>query len=130
MNTLGFQQLKVVALAVDDAARAASFYRNTLEFEPAPEEEDEIAFTLGDVILMLKPASGDWPAHPSANLNPRLTLATDDALQCEQALLARGVTISDPVVTYPEAGYSVGAFLDSEGNKLWFCSLLAAGRGE
>ena len=32
----------------------------------------------------------------------------------------RGVTISDPVNLYDE--FYVGGFLDSEGNKLWFCS--------
>jgi hypothetical protein len=33
----------------------------------------------------------------------------------------RAVTISDPVQLY-EGKYWVGGFLDSEGNKLWFCS--------
>jgi hypothetical protein len=31
-----------------------------------------------------------------------------------------GVTISDPVNLFDE--FYVGGFLDSEGNKLWFCS--------
>ena len=38
----------------------------------------------------------------------------------EEALRARNVTISDPVQAYDE--FYVGSFLDSEGNKLWFCS--------
>jgi len=36
MNTLGWQELKVVALAVDDLARAEDFYRNKLGLEPMP----------------------------------------------------------------------------------------------
>jgi hypothetical protein len=35
-------------------------------------------------------------------------------------LRARGVVIADPVQVYDE--FYVGSFLDSEGNKLWFCS--------
>jgi hypothetical protein len=38
----------------------------------------------------------------------------------ERMLRDRGVAISDPVERYDDA--LVGAFLDSEGNKLWFCS--------
>lgn len=40
----------------------------------------------------------------------------------ERELAARGVTISDAVQRYEDHPYWVGAFLDSEGNKLWFCS--------
>jgi hypothetical protein len=32
-----------------------------------------------------------------------------------------GVTVSDPVTFYD--GTPIGAFLDSEGNKIWFCSV-------
>lgn len=49
-----------------------------------------------------------------------MTIATENARRTEALLRARGVTISDPVETYDE--FDVGSFLDSEGNKLWFCS--------
>ncbi len=45
-----------------------------------------------------------------------------DARQTEKRLLARGVRISDGVSLYEEGLFYIGAFLDSEGNKLWFCS--------
>lgn len=122
MSTLGFQGLKIVALAVNDLARAESFYRNTLELLPAFEGKHRVGFTLGNVIVMLKPVSDGWYAQPSAELNPRLTFATDHAPQTEGELLARGVTISDPVKAYLQEGFFVGGFLDSEGNKIWFCS--------
>lgn len=53
-------------------------------------------------------------------LNARVTLEVKDAYATEKALLERGVTISDPVTVYGDN--PIGAFLDSEGNKLWFCS--------
>lgn len=126
MNPLGFQRLKVVALAVDDLTRAEHFYRDTLGLPPAFEGERQVGFTLGNVIVMLKPVTDGWYARPSAQLNPRLTFATEQALQTEKELIRRGVTISDPVQAYPQEGFNVGAFLDSEGNKIWFCSPLPA----
>ena len=62
----------------------------------------------------------NWYASPTPEPNPRVTMETDDALQTERKLRERGVTISDPVNVYDE--FYVGGFLDSEGNKLWFCS--------
>ncbi|MBS1156275.1 MAG: glyoxalase [Proteobacteria bacterium] len=124
-NTLGFQQLKVVALAVNDLVRAERFYRDTLGLAPAFEGERQMGFTLGNVTIMLKPVTDGWYARPSAELNPRLTFAVENALQTETALMARGVTISDPVRVYPPDNFHIGAFLDSEGNKLWFCSAIA-----
>ena len=38
----------------------------------------------------------------------------------EEALRARGVAISNPAQAYGK--FYVGSFLDSEGNKVWFCS--------
>lgn len=126
MNALGFRRLKVVALAVNDPARAARFYRDTLGLEPAFEGERQVGFMFAGVIVMLKPTAAGWYAQPSAELNPRITFASDDALRTEQELLARKVTISNPVQAYPDEGFHVGAFLDSEGNRIWFCSPLAA----
>jgi hypothetical protein len=77
------------------------------------------------VIVMLKPVSSGGYAQPSAQLNPRLTIATDYAPQTERELLARGVTVSDPVQAYAQEGFFVGGFLDSEGIKIWFCSPIA-----
>lgn len=121
-NPLGFQHLKVVALAVNDLARAERFYRDTLGFAPAMEGGQQIGLALGDIAILLKPVTDGWYARPSAELNPRLTVAVEHALQTEKELVARGVTISDPVRQYPPENFYIGAFLDSEGNKIWFCS--------
>ncbi len=129
MNTLGFQQLKVVALAVEDLARAERFYRETLDLVPAFEGERQVGYMLGNVIVMLKPVADGWYARPSAQLNPRMTFATEHAPQTERELAARGVTISDPVQAYPQEGFYVGGFLDSEGNKIWFCSPIETAGG-
>ena len=114
-----FSSVKIIALAVTDFERAKSFYGNTLGLVPDTEHGMEGAFVLGDTILLLKP-TGEWYGRPTDSLNARLTLEVKDARATEQALRAQGVTISDPVAVYD--GYPVGAFLDSEGNKLWFCS--------
>ena len=49
-----------------------------------------------------------------------LGIEVDDALATQEALQAREIVIADAVSDY--GGYYVGSFLDSEGNKLWFCS--------
>jgi len=118
MDAFGILELKVVALAVDDRQRAEDFYGRTLGLQPA----EEGSFVLGSQLIMLKATAEGWPARPSAELNPRLTLAVRDALQLETALKERGVTVSDPVALYEAGTFHVGAFLDSEGNKWWFCS--------
>lgn len=122
MGTLGFQGLKVVALAATDLARARHFYGETLAFPPAFEGQRQVGFFMGNVILMLKSVPEGWYASPSAQLNPRLTMATDHAPDTERELGARGVTIADSVQAYADEGFYVGSFLDSEGNKVWFCS--------
>lgn len=115
---LGLKCVKVVALAVADAARAAKFYGDTLGLAPAMENGQPVGFQLGETVLMLK---AGWYGSPTAEPNPRITLECADAHATEAALRAGGVTVSDAVDRYDE-GYLVGAFLDSEGNKLWFCS--------
>lgn len=117
MDAIGFRSLKVVALAVTDMARARRFYGETLGLPPASEGGEQVGYRLGDIVLMLK---DDWYGRPTDTPNPRLTIDSDDARVAEQALRARGVVISDPVERYDD--YLVGGFLDSEGNKLWFCS--------
>jgi hypothetical protein len=72
---------------------------------------------VGDAVLMLKQ---DWYGQPTDAPNPRVTLKVADARETETTLRARGATISDPVAAYGD--FLVGGFLDSEGNKLWFCS--------
>ena len=59
--------------------------------------------------------------RPTDDPNPRITLQVEDARETEKQLTDRAVTISDPVKLY-EDKFWVGGFLDSEGNKLWFCS--------
>ena len=112
-----FIQIKAVALAVTDAARAKRFYGETLGLKP--EGEMDMAFALGEVIVLLKPVD-EWYGRPTEELNARVTLMVRDSYATEAALKKRGVVISDPVKVYDKN--PVGAFLDSEGNKLWFCS--------
>ena len=97
--------------------RAMHFYTDTLSLPPAFEEGKQVGNKLGNAVLLFKT---DWYAQPSDALNPRVTIETDDARGTEAALRARGVSISDPVESYGES--QIGSFLDSEGNKLWFCS--------
>lgn len=113
---LGIQRVKVIALAVTELDRANRFYREKLGLEPAFEGSEQAGWWLGQIILMLKP---DWEA-PTERPNPRITLATDHAPATQEALRARGITIADEVQVYGE--FHIGSFLDSEGNKLWFCS--------
>lgn len=121
MNTLGWQELKVVALGVDDLARAEAFYRTRLGLEPRPQDDGDVGFALGSLTILLKPlATADRGAAKSPY--PRLTIAVADAPQLARDLAARGVTISDAVQRYEDGRYWVGALVDSEGNKLWFCS--------
>jgi len=116
-SALGLQSIKSMALPVVDIGRAHKFYGETLALSPANEGNEQVGYFLGQTILMLKTG---WYAPPTDMPNPRITLDTDDAHQTEEALRARGVVISDPVQPYDD--YYVGSFLDSEGNKLWFCS--------
>ena len=115
--SLGFQRLKVVALSVTNLDRANHFYSQVLGLPPAFEGDDQVGYLLGQTIFMLKP---DWYAPPTQQPNPRLTIAVDDARKTQEALKARGIAISDPAQLFD--GFWVGSFLDSEGNKLWFCS--------
>ncbi|MCE9686286.1 VOC family protein [Shewanella sp. AS16] len=118
--SLGLQHVRVVALAVTDMARATKFYGETLGLAPAYEHGIMLGYGLGPNILMLK---DDWYGTPTAEPNPRITLACDYAPDTAAFLQARGVTIADAVVAIEE-GFYIGSFLDSEGNKLWFCSPL------
>jgi catechol 2,3-dioxygenase-like lactoylglutathione lyase family enzyme len=116
-STFGFLRIKVIAISVDDLDRANHFYGTTLGLKPAYEGHEQVGFLLGDTILMLKAA---WYAPPTSSPNPRVTIATTHAPATEKALRAHGVVISDPVQLFDD--FNVGSFLDSEGNKLWFCS--------
>lgn len=113
------KSLRAVALAVTDETRAKAFYGETLRLPPASEDGVVRGFQLGETILLLKPVD-QWYGRPSGELNARITLEVENARETEQALRDAGVTISDPIQVYD--GHPVGAFLDSEGNKLWFCS--------
>jgi catechol 2,3-dioxygenase-like lactoylglutathione lyase family enzyme len=118
-NDLEFVQVKAIALAVTDAKRAVRFYQETLGLPPENVRQMEMAFMIGNVILLLKPVE-EWYGRPTEELNARITLEVKDSYATEKALRQRGVTISDPVAVY--GGNPIGSFLDSEGNKLWFCS--------
>jgi catechol 2,3-dioxygenase-like lactoylglutathione lyase family enzyme len=119
-NELGFVQVKAVALAVEKPERAMHFYKETLGLSPAKDHPSGTAFLIGEVILLLKPVE-EWYGKPSMELNARITLEVKDSYATEKALLKRGVTISDAVAVYGDN--PIGSFVDSEGNKLWFCSV-------
>ncbi len=116
---LGLKCVRAIALAVTDEKRANEFYGKTLGLPPVIEDGVNQGFLLDETVLLLKPAA-DWYGKPSGELNARITLEVENARETEQALRAAGVTISDPIADY--GGHPVGAFLDSEGNKIWFCS--------
>ena len=118
-NEMEFVQVKAVALAVSNAERAKRFYGETLGLPSDNIRHMDMAFMIGGVFLLLKPQE-EWYGKPSEELNARITLEVKDAHATEKALLARGVRITDPVKVYGDN--PIGAFLDSEGNKLWFCS--------
>ena len=114
-SPLGFQSVKVVALAATDVVRARRFYSETLQLEEDREATDEVGYRIGNSVLLIR-------QHPPTNdPNPRITLQVQDARETEKGLTERAVTISDPVKLYQEK-FWLGGFLDSEGNKLWFCS--------
>jgi catechol 2,3-dioxygenase-like lactoylglutathione lyase family enzyme len=114
---LNLQNVKALALPVADLERALRFYTETLSLRPAFEEGKQVGNHLGDTVLLFKVGSD---VQPSDALNPRVTIQTEDAYSAEATLRTLGVVIADPVQRYGEA--TVGSFLDSEGNKLWFCS--------
>jgi catechol-2,3-dioxygenase len=114
-SSLGFQSVKVIALAASDVDRANRFYSETLQLEEDRKSTAEVGYRIGESVLVLR----QYP--PAADPNPRITLQVQDARETEKQLTERAVTISDPVELY-ENKYWVGGFLDSEGNKLWFCS--------
>ena len=122
-KSLLFHRVRVVAVSVLDSERANRFYAETLGLPPAYEDQEQVGYLVGETILMLKP---DWDQSPAQNPNPRVTLETDDARETEKALRSRGVVISDPVEIYDRT-HAVGSFLDTEGNKVWFCSYVSAG---
>ena len=114
-SPFGFQSVKVIALAATDVARAQRFYSETLQLEEDRESTEEVGFRIGESVVIIRQDS------PTDDPNPRITLQVQDARETEKCLLERAVTVSDPVKLY-EARFLVGGFLDSEGNKLWFCS--------
>jgi predicted enzyme related to lactoylglutathione lyase len=114
-SSLGFLSVKVVAISATDVVRAKRFYLETLQLEEDREATDEVGYRIGESVLIIREHS------PTDDPNPRLTLQVQDARETEKQLRERGVNISDPVKLYDDK-YWVGGFLDSEGNKLWFCS--------
>src|SRR5437868_12350991 len=116
-SPFGFLRVKVIAFAVGNLERANRFYGETLGLPPAYEGDEQVGYLLGETIFMLK---ANWYAAPTQAPNPRITIATQNALDTEKALRSRNVTISDPVQPFDD--FYVGSFLDSEGNKIWFCS--------
>lgn len=75
-SSLGFLNIKILAISTLDIERAHKFYRDTLSLKPAFEGEQQVGYYLGETILMLK---SDWYAPPTDQLNPRVTIATEHA---------------------------------------------------
>jgi predicted enzyme related to lactoylglutathione lyase len=117
-SPFGFESVKVIAISVLDLGRAERFYGETLALEAINEGKEKVGFLIGDTVIMLKE---NFYASPTEMPNPRITIAVEHAPDTEKALSDRGVVIRDPVQVYDD-GYNIGSFLDSEGNKLWFCS--------
>ena len=111
-----FQRVLVVAIAVKDLGRAQRFWCDTLGMEPYEVLGERVGVRLGDAMIHFKEHMGD----PTDEPNFRITLETADAYAVERDLKARGVRIGDAVRPYE--GHHAGSFLDSEGNKFWFCS--------
>src|ERR1039458_295019 len=101
-SLLGFQRVKVIAMAVTDMSRADQFYGTTLGLAPAFEGDVQVGYFLGQTILMLK---DNWYAQPTDKLNPRITIATNHAPSTEAALRELGVIIADPVQVYDDGFY-------------------------
>ncbi len=114
-SPLRFQSVKVIALAATDVVRAKRFYSETLQLEEDHEATGEVGYRIGNSVLVIR------QHPPTDDPNPRITLQVQDARETEKGLTERAITISDPVKLY-EDKFWVGGFLDSEGNKLWFCS--------
>jgi predicted enzyme related to lactoylglutathione lyase len=114
-SPFGFQSVKVIALGAVDVVRAKRFYSETLQLEEDREATDQVGYRIGNSVLIIR------QHPPTDDPNPRITLQVQDARETEKRLIERGVTISDPVKLYG-GKFWVGGFLDSEGNKLWFCS--------
>ena len=114
---LTIKGIKGVAIPVDDKERAEHFYGEVLGLPIADGEKEPGGYRIGNAFLMLK---SDGQGAPGDDPIPRITLEISGARAAEKALLARGVTMPDPVTKEGHAYF--GSFLDSEGNKLWFCS--------
>ena len=119
-TSLGFKRVRVIALSALDLDRANEFYVETLGLPSAYEGSTQVGYLVDQTILILK---DNWDVPPTAAPNSRITIETENASETEKALRARSVAISDPVKIYDDVHY-VGSFLDSEGNKLWFCSYI------
>lgn len=93
------------------------FYRSRLGLERRLQADGDVGFASGGLTILL----GCSP-HLAAG-GVAAVSAADQAVDAPRLArtAARGVTISDAVQLYDD-GYWVGAFPDSEGNKLWFCS--------
>jgi predicted enzyme related to lactoylglutathione lyase len=116
-SSVGLRCVKVIAISVSDSDRANKFYAETLGLPREYEDQEQVGYRIGETVLMLK---ADWDVPPTNSPNPRVTIETENAQETERVLGDRGVVISDPVQVYDEVHW-VGSFLDSEGNKLWFC---------
>ena len=69
-SPLGFQSVKVIALAATDVVRAKRFYSETLQLEEDREATDEVGYRLGNSVLIIR------QHPPTDDPNPRITLET------------------------------------------------------
>ncbi len=115
---LGFQSVKVVALAATDVVRAKRFYSETLQLEEDREATDEVGSRIGWLGALI---TRQHP--PTDDPNPRITLQVQDARETEKRLTERAVTISDPVKLY-EDKFWVGGSSTREQTLVLFLRLI------
>jgi catechol-2,3-dioxygenase len=95
-SPLGFESVKVIALAATDIVRAKRFYSETLQLEEDREATDEVGYRIGNSVLIIR------QRPPTDDPNPRITLEVQNARETEKRLTERAVTISDPVKLYKD----------------------------
>lgn len=115
MSTFGLNQLKQIAITVDDVERATAFYRDVLGIRFLFSAPGLAFFDVGGVRLMLtKPERPEFD-HPAS----LLYYGVEDIQAAAGALESRGAVFEEaPRVVHRAETYDlwIGALRDSEGN--------------
>ncbi len=111
--------VKLVAIPVDDQARALAFYTEKLGFTvttdvPMGEGQRWIELDIpGAATKLVLSAFTSQPSSPGEL--PSVTFATDNVFRTYDELSARGVKFTTPPTEQPWGTFAV--FLDTEGNQ-------------